>query len=559
MNKNIEIFYKFKEYTFLVISAVLAYSVFGLVYLLKDEFSAAMSVANYLTWHNLFEFSSVLISLSVFVVSYYTYEQTRNLRSVFLGSIFLAVGLMDAFHTLSYKGMPAFLVENSDANRATTLWIISRLIAGAGFLAASFIRSKKGSGINRRIFLIVPMVVSFLVLIIVTFFPWLLPPMFIEGSGLTAYKILSEYIIILLFVFTVIKFISEYKTTKDRLVVLFCVSLVMSIFSEIAFVLYSSVYDIYNYLGHIYKFLAFFIIFRVIFINNIQQPYHDLYQAKQELKEYADNLDKKVQERTIELKQLNEKLLEDLEYARDIQKAMFPSRHPVWDKVLFEVKYYPAERVSGDFYNVFKLDNENIGFYIGDVSGHGVPAAMLTVFLNQTVKTLIEVETNELDLMSPSEVLDSIYKSFNTTNFREDVYIVMLYGVYNTSNRTLTYSSAGLNVQPLLIRHSGEVSEIELKGFPICKFIEFYSGEYENNTLSLNPKDKILFYTDGLTEAHNSDNEFFGDKRLKKILNINKQQSAHEIAQSVSDDVFEFMKDKELKDDITFFIMEVLE
>jgi len=137
--------------------------------------------------------------------------------------------------------------------------------------------------------------------------------------------------------------------------------------------------------------------------------------AKQELRKYADNLDKIVQERTLELEELNKKLMEDLEYARDIQKAMFTLHHPDWQKVRFEAKYYTAERASGDFYNVFKLDGNNIGFFIGDVSGHGVPAAMLTVFLNQTIKTLVEVEINVA--MSPSKVLESIYKSFNNSEF----------------------------------------------------------------------------------------------------------------------------------------------
>jgi len=74
-----------------------------------------------LAWHNILEFTSVLISFTVFAVSYYTYEQTGNLRSVFLGSVFLAVGMVDAFHTLSYKGMPAFLIEKQQFQQSYNL------------------------------------------------------------------------------------------------------------------------------------------------------------------------------------------------------------------------------------------------------------------------------------------------------------------------------------------------------------------------------------------------------------------------------------------------------
>jgi len=143
---------------------------------------------------------------------------------------------------------------------------------------------------------------------------------------------------------------------------------------------------------------------------------------------------------------------------------------------------------------------------------------MLTIFLNQTVKTLLEMETNELNKISPAMVLENIYRSFNSTNFDENVYIVMIYAVYNRHTQVLTYSSAGLNVSPILIKPSGEILEIEIKGFPICKFIEFYDGEYQNHALKLNKDEKILFYTDGLIEAQNTDRNFFGDMRLKEIL-----------------------------------------
>jgi len=98
-----------------------------------------MTVESFLAWHNILEFTSVLISFTVFAVSYYTYEQTGNLRSVFLGSVFLAVGMVDAFHTLSYKGMPAFLIENNSSNRATIFWIIARLFTALGFFISSLI------------------------------------------------------------------------------------------------------------------------------------------------------------------------------------------------------------------------------------------------------------------------------------------------------------------------------------------------------------------------------------------------------------------------------------
>ena len=559
MRSIIRAFLKYKEYVLLAIIAVAAGLVFGIAYFLKEQFSAVMTVESFLAWHNILEFTSGLISFTVFAVSYYTYEQTGNLRSVFLGSVFLAVGMVDAFHTLSYKGMPAFLIENNSSNRATIFWIIARLFTALGFFISSLIPASVKIRTKRIIFVAVPLITSISALYLATYHPELFPPMHIEGKGLTFFKIYSEHLIIILFALSVLMFIREYNKTKNKMVLLLCVSLEITIFSEAAFVLYFSVYDIYNYLGHVYKFIAFFIIFRAIFINDIQEPYRKLSKAKEKLRNHAENLDMMIRERTRELENLNQKLMQDLKYARDIQKSVFKLRNQDWEKVRFEVKNYSSEMVSGDFCNVFKIDNDNIGFYIGDVSGHGVPAAMLTIFLNQTVKTLLEMETNELNKISPAMVLENIYRSFNSTNFDENVYIVMIYAVYNRHTQVLTYSSAGLNVSPILIKPSGEILEIEIKGFPICKFIEFYDGEYQNHALKLNKDEKILFYTDGLIEAQNTDRNFFGDMRLKEILQENYNKSASELSKLISDGIFGFTGKKEIKDDITFLIMEVVE
>ena len=503
------------------------------------------------------EFASILVSMSVFLVAYYSYEQKRGIKSICLGSVFLVVALVDSFHTLSYKGMPDFFIENATANRATTLWIISRAIASIGFIFAGYnLKTKKEWKFDKCIFVILPFFLSIVILITVTWFPDFLPLTYEEGVGLTDFKKNAELVIILLFFISTVKFVHRYCRNRDMLELVSAFSMVLSIYSEIAFMQYSSVYDIYNYLGHIYKFMAFFMIFRVIFITTIREPYVELYGAKQKIKNYADNLDLIVQTRTEELRKLNDQMMEDLRYAKDIQKAMYPSRLPQFREVTFDARYFAAEMVSGDFYNIFRRDEENIALFIGDVSGHGVPAAMLTVFVNQTVRTLIDAETA---IMNPSAVLNSIYKSFNKTNFKEEVYIVMIYALYNVKRKELIYSSAGHNVEPVLIRGCESVEEINIKGFPICKFGEYYNGQYCDNTLILNPKDKILFYTDGLIEARNADGDFYSKERLIDLIKTNRKRSCKELNELISKSLFEFTGGFALKDDVTFFVMEVNE
>lgn len=547
-----------KQYIFLGMVFVIASLILKFEYFIDEPFGCLMSVASFLTWHIIFEFTGILVSLAVFFVTYYTYNQNCNLRSIFLGSSFLAFSMIDFFHTMSYKGMPGFFMENTDANRATTLWIVASLFSGIGYVIASFIPADKKTNMKKSIFLFSAIFVSVGTFIVTTYFPGFLPVMYIEGEGLTTIKIVLEYIAMLLFLVAMAKFTAEYRETGDFLVVLLAGALLLRAFSGYAFTNYQSVYGIYNYIGHIYKFIASFIIFRVMFIYNVQKPYYELTEARNDLQNYANNLDKIVNQRTQELTKINQKLLDDLEYARDIQYAMLPTRLPADKGVVFEAQYYPAERVSGDFYNVFKLDSEHMGFYIADVSGHGVPAAMLTVFLKQSIEVMQEDEKEEgYRIISPAEVLSNLYESFNDTNFKDDVYIVIFYAIYNIKTKELTYASAGLNTRPFVLKADRRVKTIHIKGFPICKFIDYFSPKYENTTIKLNAGDRFLLYTDGLIEITNPDGEQFGEKRLLEVFSGTYQEKGVPASQSVLDCVFNFMGDNVLKDDITFLMMEV--
>ncbi len=528
-----------------------------LAYLAQGLFDRIMSVSSFLAWHTMFEFFNLLVASAIFLISYYTYDQTHNLRSIVFGSTYATVGMIGLFHTLSYKGMPMFFVENVCANRATTYWILYSIITAVGYLTASHIPADLKCKYNKLPFIVVPLAISLISFYTVTYFPGVLPAMYIEGQGLTPLKIILEYVVIGIFVLAVVRYLAEYRRTKDHMVILLCMAMVISVFSRLAFTLYGSVYDIYNYLGHIFLIISNYIVFKVIFITGVQKPYMELSKAQSELKRYAENLDQLVTERTSELERINQKLMDDLEYARDIQKAMLPTSLPEINGVSFAAAYFPAERLSGDFYNVFKLDEHSVAICIGDVSGHGVPAAMLTVFVNESIEGFKKSNGDSSNLKSPSEVLNSIYVSFNRTNFKEEVYVVLLFGIYDTRTRVLKYSSGGMNVPPLIVRESGEVSELPVQGFPICKFLEFYPVNYTDYEIKLNKGDKVLFYTDGLTEAENLKGEYFSGERLKKVLSQSKDKTASMTVDSISGAVFEFIGNKELKDDITCLVMDV--
>lgn len=546
-----------RQYLLLLAIAMFSYILFESASSLQNTFSRIVGIATYLTWHNLFELFSILISFAVFFVSYYSYSQSGNLRSIFLGSVFMLIGFIDLFHTLSFKGMPDFLIPNTGANRATTFWIVARLLGSIGFFVAGMIPVNRKASLKRVFFLIIPIIVSLSILIAATYLPGLFPPMYIEGKGLTGTKLSLEYIVMFLLAAAVIKFVLEYNRTKDFLIVLFSGSLVLRIFSEFAFTHYNQVYDIYNYLGHVYKILAYFIVFRVMFVYSVQKPYLELEAARDEIKNYADNLDRIVEERTKEIKQINQKLMEDLEYAKDIQRAILPSKLPEEKEICFSARYFPAEHVSGDFYNVFKLDDDNIGLYIGDVSGHGVPSAMLSVFLTKSIKPFNQTDDGHIEIYNPSSVLKNVYNLYRKTNFKDEVYAIMLYAIYNTKSRKLTYASAGLNAEPLILKASKSISRIEIKGFPICRFLDNFEADYTDAVICLDSGDRVLFYTDGLVEAENPEGKSFSGERLSGLLKNSCDRSCSELAEIVTRDVFNFLNSTKLKDDITFLVMEV--
>ena len=467
----------------------------------RKYLTALLNYTAYPVWHNIFEFSTVIIAVCIFCVIYYSYDQKQNFRYLLLGSMLLLMGFIDFFHAMSFKGMPDFLIPYTTSNRATTFWIIGRLIGGFGLLAASIVPQKVTLRLNKIFFFIVPVVISLIILDLVTYWPNLLPTMYIEGKGLTGTKVLLEYIVIALFLFTIILLLRQYKKSRDSFALALSCALLVGIFSELSFTLYVDVDGLYNYVGHLLKFIMYFVIFRVIFIQNIKLPYTELSNAKDEIKNYADNLNKIVDQRTEQINEIHQKLLEDLEYARGIQMSLLPKELPNERNVAFDARYFSAERLGGDFYNVFKLDDTKIGIYFGDVSGHGVSAAMLTVFLSQSIKAKKSNDQGSEEILPPSVVLTNIYSDYNWTDFNSEVYIAMLYGIFDLSTKEFTFASAGLNVPPYILNSSGDVSALAISGLPICKVVNRTDAGYCDSTVRLKIGDKLFFYTDGLTEA----------------------------------------------------------
>ena len=242
------------------------------------------------------------------------------------------------------------------------------------------------------------------------------------------------------------------------------------------------IFDINSALSQFYLVVSYGILFYAFYIESIKKPYTQLSKAMEDLDEYLKEMDKLVDNRTTELRGMYEKLMADQEIARGFSYPCFRQNYLKMSMFSFS-GYVPAEKLSGDFYNVFKIDESRFGICIGDVQD--------MEFLRQCCQFLHFRRYNQMEeaagegISIPSMVLTHLYESFNSANFNDDMYIVMLYGVFNTQTGILSYASGGLNTSPLRIRPDGSVQELDSDGFAICKLGDFIRPKFANRQVLL--------------------------------------------------------------------------
>jgi signal transduction histidine kinase len=286
--------------------------------LIVESFPASLNYkvppAAYLVFHNVAEFFGVMVSLSMFGIGWYTYDQSKDRHALFLSTAFLAIGLMDFMHTLSYAAMPTFITPNS-SNKSTQFWIAVRLFQAVAFLASAYVYAERPNRwLSKRILMTTALLVSLFVFTGIIFFPSYMPATFVDGVGLTPFKKGSEFMVILLTCAATAAYWRRMMKSGNRLLTYYLSALVVCIFSEISFVDYTSVFDTYNVIGHVYKVAAFFLIYYGIYKASVRDPYTKLVEIGEELK--SDVVERKrteeVLQATSETLREREKLLSDL-------------------------------------------------------------------------------------------------------------------------------------------------------------------------------------------------------------------------------------------------------
>lgn len=230
-----------------------------------------LSLHSYLLFHTIAEGFSIVVAFGMFAVAWHTRKYSKDVFLLFLGVAYVIVAGIDFLHTLAYRGMGIF--ETPGANPATQLWVAARYIQSISLLIAPFFlkrRLKPGRLVGIYLFAAV--------LAVASIFRWhLFPVCFLENSGLTPFKVVSELIIMCILTGAFLILRHKRHLIDTNAYHLLSASVVVTIFSEASFTLYNDPFGIANFAGHLLKIIGFFLTYKAIIVGTLEKPYGSLF------------------------------------------------------------------------------------------------------------------------------------------------------------------------------------------------------------------------------------------------------------------------------------------
>jgi phosphoserine phosphatase RsbU/P len=241
-----------------------------------------------------------------------------------------------------------------------------------------------------------------------------------------------------------------------------------------------------------------------------------------------------------------ERLEKELDVARDIQNKILPSVIPQSENLQISALFIPAFEVGGDYYDFFALDENRLGFTVCDVSGKGISAAFIMAEVKGIFETLSKLIHNPKELLEKAN--DVLKKSLDKKSF-----VTAIYGIIDKKNRTLVFSRAGHS--PAILCSDNEIKRLQPAGIGLgLDYSNGFANTLKEMQIELQNNDIIAFYSDGIPEAKNSDDEDFGYERFENIILRNRNKSLDEISNQIMKEVTIFTKDHSQHDDITLVL-----
>jgi len=303
----------------------------------------------------------------------------------------------------------------------------------------------------------------------------------------------------------------------------------------------------------------------------------ELRRSVDRIRELESNLadrNRELEEANQSLTETNERMRRDLEAAARIQQAFLPGENPRVQTASFAWRYEPCDELAGDTLNIIPLDEEHAAMYVVDVSGHGVPAALLSVAISRLLSKTSGLdcvlrcpselasdepgskEPRSLRISAPSEVAMELARRF-PPNPDTHQYFTLIYGILHVPTRTFTFTCAG-HPGPVLVRGKGEPEILKHPGFPIGIMpVEMMGDGFEDRVVKLDEGDRLYLYTDGIPEAENASEEDFGDVRFLRVLEEAKEEPLADSLLTLLGSVREFLAGSPVGDDVSLLAVEI--
>ena len=218
------------------------------------------------------------------------------------------------------------------------------------------------------------------------------------------------------------------------------------------------------------------------------------------------------------------KLKKDISLAKDLQKKVLPKDGTYYNAININSCYIPSETLSGDIFDVIKIDEDHIFFYIADVAGHGVKSSLLTIFMRQVIKNM---ENSSVDIR---EIVNKIIEEYKDLKLEPEQYVTILGVLYNKEEGKIDIINGGHNCLPILIEENLNIEEIFVSGLPICNLLS--RSNHKMKTIYLKKGSRLLLYTDGVTEARKSiENGKNIEFETKGIMNVIKAANKEDLTE----------------------------
>lgn len=285
-----------------------------------------------------------------------------------------------------------------------------------------------------------------------------------------------------------------------------------------------------------------------LMVSNLKIASEVQYNLITEISQLNDSLEQKVINRTKTIHAQSLELEKQIQIAQKIQSSLLPEAIPYISNAKVSFKYQPMMGVGGDFIDFYYKNKDELILFICDVSGHGVPAAFLATMVKMTIQNCYE------RMLKPTEALKKIHNSL--IGKMSGHFISAIYCSIDLITGVLRYSNAG-HLPIIQITKDGSAKYISSKGRVISEILPV---KVEEQVILLSEGDKIILYTDGITEARNSSNEMLGEDRLLAIVEENYTQTTNELCNIIYNSVLTFTGDNtgQFTDDITILAAEYL-